>query len=108
MPPRPCLTPGCPNMARGGARGPRCTPCQRGVDAARNRHPSRQAYRDPTYQAYQVQGQVCALQIPGVCTHWATTRDHIIPISRGGTNDWSNLQPACAECNASKRDGDAP
>lgn len=28
--------------------------------------------------------------------------DHKIPVSRGGTNDEWNLQPACGQCNASK------
>lgn len=30
--------------------------------------------------------------------------DHVIPISRGGTNDLSNLATACAPCNRSKSD----
>lgn len=28
--------------------------------------------------------------------------EHVIPVSRGGTNDMSNLVLACAECNSSK------
>lgn len=28
--------------------------------------------------------------------------DHIVPLSRGGTNDWENLTSACASCNARK------
>lgn len=28
--------------------------------------------------------------------------DHIIPLHRGGTNDWSNLQSLCQECHATK------
>lgn len=30
------------------------------------------------------------------------TRDHVIPLSRGGTNDISNLVPACLRCNLRK------
>lgn len=30
--------------------------------------------------------------------------DHVIPISRGGTNDLSNLATACMPCNRSKSD----
>lgn len=30
--------------------------------------------------------------------------DHIIPVTRGGTNDYENLATACFKCNRSKRD----
>ncbi len=30
--------------------------------------------------------------------HW----DHIVPVKRGGTNDISNIVPACADCNRKK------
>jgi len=30
----------------------------------------------------------------------ATTLDHVIPLHRGGTNDWDNLRPACRSCNS--------
>ena len=32
------------------------------------------------------------------------TIEHVIPLSRGGTNWPSNLRPACLSCNSSKRD----
>ena len=31
------------------------------------------------------------------------TRDHIVPISRGGADRWSNVVSACRECNQRKR-----
>jgi 5-methylcytosine-specific restriction endonuclease McrA len=30
------------------------------------------------------------------------TRDHLVPISRGGTNDWANVVTACSTCNTRK------
>ena len=37
------------------------------------------------------------------CGALAVERDHIIPISRGGTDDISNIVPSCRSCNATKR-----
>ena len=30
------------------------------------------------------------------------TRDHLIPLSRGGTNEWTNVITACSACNTRK------
>jgi 5-methylcytosine-specific restriction endonuclease McrA len=32
----------------------------------------------------------------------ALTRDHLVPLSRGGTNDWTNVVTACSPCNTRK------
>lgn len=34
----------------------------------------------------------------------ALTRDHLIPISRGGLNTWTNVVTACSTCNTRKAD----
>ncbi len=38
------------------------------------------------------------------CGGEANQVDHIIPVSQGGTNKWSNLAAACWKCNRSKWD----
>ena len=44
----------------------------------------------------------------GLCVRCGATErlevDHIVPVSRGGTNEIDNLQMLCKSCNASKRD----
>ena len=32
----------------------------------------------------------------------APTIEHVVPISKGGTNTWSNVKLACRECNVKK------
>lgn len=45
-------------------------------------------------------------RLGGKCQHCGTTDnitlDHILPISKGGTNDIRNLQPLCQSCNSRK------
>lgn len=33
-----------------------------------------------------------------------TTVDHVVPVSKGGLSDTTNLVPCCHSCNSSKRD----
>lgn len=47
-------------------------------------------------------GAECRLRYPGVCQGRATTADHTVPWTLGGTDDMSNLEPACVPCNRHK------
>ena len=42
------------------------------------------------------------------CGQEANTVDHIIPISKGGTDEEFNMVAACVKCNSGKRDRIAP
>jgi len=46
-------------------------------------------------------GGRCWLQLEG-CTGIGDTIDHVIPLSKGGTNWPANLRPACSNCNTRK------
>lgn len=48
-------------------------------------------------------GRVCHLQLPD-CTLIATTKDHLIPLAHGGTDDLENFRPACHSCNSKRQD----
>ena len=38
------------------------------------------------------------------CGEPAGSVDHIIPVARGGTDEWDNLCAACVRCNSRKKD----
>ncbi len=46
--------------------------------------------------------QYCGRSTADLKPREALTRDHLIPLSRGGTNDWSNVVTACGPCNTRK------
>lgn len=46
--------------------------------------------------------QWCYTQPCVYCWKPATTHDHVVPVSQGGSNHWSNMVPACSRCNDSK------
>lgn len=37
------------------------------------------------------------------CNGEANTADHIVPVSKGGGHELSNLLPACTRCNSSRQ-----
>lgn len=48
------------------------------------------------------QCQYCGRAVHHLKPREYLTRDHLIPISRGGTNDWTNVLTACSTCNTRK------
>ena len=46
--------------------------------------------------------QYCGRTAADLRPRESLTRDHLIPMSRGGTNDWSNVVTACSPCNTRK------
>ncbi len=48
------------------------------------------------------QCQYCGRRQSELKTRESLTRDHLIPMSRGGTNEWSNVVTACSPCNTKK------
>ena len=46
--------------------------------------------------------QYCGRSQPELRHRECLTRDHLIPLSRGGTNEWSNVVTACSPCNTRK------
>lgn len=92
----PCLGCGEP------VRAPRCRVCQQKLDYRRNTSEARAPYRDPEYRRNRL--ELLAEQ-PSCwrCTAPATTADHIVPISRGGSNARTNLRPACLAHNSGRR-----
>ncbi|KPM52886.1 hypothetical protein ACG83_25985 [Frankia sp. R43] len=91
------------------SQGSRCPACA----TARRRSKERQraAHRPSPYQrGYNAEyrrnraivladGPCCFVE---GCTAAATTVDHILPLSLGGTNELDNLRPACRRHNASR------
>jgi 5-methylcytosine-specific restriction endonuclease McrA len=50
----------------------------------------------------QVRAHILAAPACAYCASPATTIDHVVPTSRGGRHDRTNLVPACRRCNSAK------
>jgi 5-methylcytosine-specific restriction endonuclease McrA len=46
--------------------------------------------------------QFCGRSMLELRPRESLTRDHLVPLSRGGTNDWTNVVTACSPCNTRK------
>jgi 5-methylcytosine-specific restriction endonuclease McrA len=49
-----------------------------------------------------------AVAVCWICGETATTVDHVIPRSKGGTDADANLLPACLSCNSRRGNDDNP
>ncbi len=97
---RLCLTSGCGEFADPASKnGSRCPDCESDRNRARNQQPGRQLYNDPSYKNWKM-GTMC--EWPDCRSTEDLTKDHIIPIVRGGTNHPSNLRTLCRSHNDSK------
>ena len=46
--------------------------------------------------------QYCGRSVAQFRSRECLTRDHLVPFSRGGTNDWTNVTTSCSTCNTRK------
>lgn len=51
-------------------------------------------------------GNVCALCGGNRHSHFSLEIDHVVPLSKGGSHDPSNLRPLCNPCNVSRGNGE--
>ncbi len=108
-PPRVCSWRGCSVVAVSGSLCPRHAAeraeQQRSTAAAFDKDRGSAASRG--YGARWRALREAFLRKHPLCSHCkdptpATDVDHIVPLARGGTNDWSNLQPLCHACHSRK------
>jgi 5-methylcytosine-specific restriction endonuclease McrA len=63
------------------------------------------AYADPAYRRNRGitlrREPSCHWRLPG-CTGRSTTADHLVAVSRGGSNDLGNLVGSCRHCNEAR------
>jgi len=99
--PRLCARPGCLILGKHSHRSPyeerRPSSAQRGLGGLWQKLRARKLLEEPLCRiCKEVRKRIVA----------ADTVDHIIPRTRGGTDDWDNLQSLCYSCNSAKGDRD--
>jgi 5-methylcytosine-specific restriction endonuclease McrA len=107
---RICAEPGCGRIFKPTSKRQfRCAGCEPGHRSRANRkqYATRKARgrRTGTSAAYR-RNRVIVLAGDPSC-HWgcgrkATTADHLVPVVEGGTDELTNLVPACSPCNSSR------
>lgn len=97
-PARPCRIPTCPQLRPCSAHGDVQSWGNKRTDIAISGY----EWQRRRTRVIDRDGGVCRLQLTG-CTVVAVTADHIIGTAEGGSDDESNLQASCAECNESRR-----
>ena len=99
--PRPCTTPGCPEITEGG-------PCPKHLGARRR---ASDAKRDPKDKSFYNSARwqnlrKLVLHRDPVCTECnqqpSTDVDHRIALAKGGTHSEDNLRGLCGPCHARK------
>ncbi len=69
--------------------------------SAPGRHPSRDIPPLNNHELFRRDGHMCMYCGSAHADH-RLTRDHVIPIARGGRDTWSNVVAACRSCNTRK------
>lgn len=108
--PRPCLDcgglfiPGTGTVTTGGATNSRCAPCMIPRRQARENNRNRPSPKQRGYDGEYRKARAQLLANHPTCVYCgapATTADHVVPVSKGGTTK-DNLVPACARCNSQR------
>src|SRR3970282_2118134 len=86
--------------ARGGAQPPAVIRLGRFVHVPRRFR--RQVTNTFLFARDDYRCQFCGRRTIDLRPRECLTRDHLVPMSRGGTNDWNNVVTACSACNTRK------